>query len=1214
MSDQATVVKEIQAKFTANITDYRSKMRQLAGVVTEMTRNLEVAQRTASSAMASPSASTQKLGMELDATARKLQGQKDRFDSLSRTGERYAQQMDQLQAKLNGMTDAYHAIQSAASTIDLSTPIQKQADSARMALSELDTEIDQLKYTIANARTIGLGGHDYLSVSDQLAGQLSDLQQRTFAKNGTVHIGIEVGEAKQRLIELEAEAEQAEAKFRKLQSAIGAIGEANLGYASAKGLEQLRAEINSTTEKLGGLGDRLNDASTRAERLSDGMRHTSSVMNQQAGSLSRASQMADGLKNALSRVGNAAKSGLAGVKSRIAGIGSSAQNSAFGVNNLWNAIKRLAVVGFALKLTHSLFGRLRTIVSGYLETNEVAAASIERLKRGLADALAPAINVTINLLNRIMPYVVGIADAVASLITNIFGKGWTTISTGVQNTADAAGDAYNKVSDLADATKKAADEQQKYNKLIAGFDEITKLNKQNDTSGTGASGTGSNGVSSPAQTTAPAVEGIVGKLPGWLDDLAGKLAGIWDVFQKAWANKGEALIKAAKGALNALKTAAADVGNTFYDVFTDGTGQKWAESLLNLFRSQLGIVESIATAFDKAWKKGDNGKKLARSLFDMFTKVNNLIASINDSFSKAFSSGVGVSIWEHIIHIATNVNNIIGNIAENFQKAWEHGDAGVRIWKSILGVVDDVLAAIDRMTKATADWAKDLDLEPIVSALARLTEAIEPLVDTIANGFADAYEEILLPFGKWVVEKGAPKSIDAVTTAVNGMNEAIKTIGAKNLIVDAAIIFGVSKGIGAANKVLSAFSLSTVPTAVPDMTLYATLAIGIKLMTQGFSGLAAMLFGTDSEKEAARKKAENSGIWWTLGSGLADALNDAGDKINNWFNARKKDLKGYAEQWKKLGSNLGSFAVSVKNTSVEWWKNVKKWWKARAGNAGDFLTSVKDQSKDWWNNVKNWWSGKVGSVSDFKTTVKDQSKTWWQNTKAWWSGKVGNVQNFLTSVKDQSRTWWQNTKSWWQSRVGSVASFTVNVKNDAVTWWNNVKSWWSQRAGELWTSLNIKLPRINWHWNNIVGGFSLPVFDGISWNAKGGILDGAQLFGAMGNTLLGGGEAGREAVLPLDRNTEWMDQIADKVAERMYEAPDPVYSILPTSGSNPSDLTELLTLLRELRADVSAMRRDGNQPQPVTVNLDGRTITRNTVQHINRQAQATSVNPLSTYF
>ena len=60
----------------------------------------------------------------------------------------------------------------------------------------------------------------------------------------------------------------------------------------------------------------------------------------------------------------------------------------------------------------------------------------------------------------------------------------------------------------------------------------------------------------------------------------------------------------------------------------------------------------------------------------------------------------------------------------------------------------------------------------------------------------------------------------------------------------------------------------------------------------------------------------------------------------------------------------------------------------------------------------------------------------------------------------------------------------------------------------------------------------------VQWYAKGGILDGAQIFGRMGSSLLGGGEAGREAVLPLDRNTEWMDRIADRVVSRLGTSGD----------------------------------------------------------------------------
>ena len=49
----------------------------------------------------------------------------------------------------------------------------------------------------------------------------------------------------------------------------------------------------------------------------------------------------------------------------------------------------------------------------------------------------------------------------------------------------------------------------------------------------------------------------------------------------------------------------------------------------------------------------------------------------------------------------------------------------------------------------------------------------------------------------------------------------------------------------------------------------------------------------------------------------------------------------------------------------------------------------------------------------------------------------------------------------------------------------------------------------------IAGFGKLPSFK-VKWNAEGGILDKPTIFGQTGNTLLGGGEAGAEAIAPID--------------------------------------------------------------------------------------------------
>lgn len=65
-----------------------------------------------------------------------------------------------------------------------------------------------------------------------------------------------------------------------------------------------------------------------------------------------------------------------------------------------------------------------------------------------------------------------------------------------------------------------------------------------------------------------------------------------------------------------------------------------------------------------------------------------------------------------------------------------------------------------------------------------------------------------------------------------------------------------------------------------------------------------------------------------------------------------------------------------------------------------------------------------------------------------------------------------------------------------------------------------KLPKFKLPTVGVKGKFSLdppsvPKFT-IKWNAEGGILTKPTIFGAVGNTLLGGGEAGHEAIAPID--------------------------------------------------------------------------------------------------
>lgn len=355
-------------------------------------------------------------------------------------------------------------------------------------------------------------------------------------------------------------------------------------------------------------------------------------------------------------------------------------------------------------------------------------------------------------------------------------------------------EANNRAKESYEKQKKAAEDLK--NSLM-GFDEINVLDKDNSSDDGGYDKQAKKTFTPQATQPVPSVDGDAGNTGAGsggtgaklLDfstpisenggafkaakDLKKLLGELFKPMQDAWDKEGAKTIKAARYAWEQLKKAVEAVGRSFKSVWTNGTGETTVRNLLKLLQTMLNIVGDIARAFRKAWTDNGAGTKLIQSYFNALNKVLKLCNDIGNSFRRAFNSGVGVSIFSHLISIATNLNKTVGNLAGQFDKAWKSGGTGTKIFKDVLNIINDDLSALGKMSSATAKWAKSIDFGPLLKSIDVLLKSVRSINKDIWSGIEWGYKNVLLPLSKWTITQLAPNFIKALAAALKLVHTVI---------------------------------------------------------------------------------------------------------------------------------------------------------------------------------------------------------------------------------------------------------------------------------------------------------------------------------------------------------------------------------------------------------------------------------------------------------
>lgn len=192
-------------------------------------------------------------------------------------------------------------------------------------------------------------------------------------------------------------------------------------------------------------------------------------------------------------------------------------------------------------------------------------------------------------------------------------------------------------------------------------------------------------------------------------------------------------------------------------------------------------------------------------------------------------------------------------------------------------------------------------------------------------------------------------------------------------------------------------------------------------------------------------------------------------------------------------------------------------WNAILSFLSNLWASISSTAVSVWNGISSSISGAVNKISSVISTVFNTIKSVITNV---WNGIKNTTASVWNGIKSAIETPLNNAKSIVKSVIDTIKGFF----NFSISWPHIPMPHFSitPRGWGIGDLLKGKIPKL-----------------GIDWYAKAmnepRILDGAQIFGAMGGKLLGGGESGQEV---LYGRTQLMRDISTAVQEAKNEYKD----------------------------------------------------------------------------
>ena len=275
-------------------------------------------------------------------------------------------------------------------------------------------------------------------------------------------------------------------------------------------------------------------------------------------------------------------------------------------------------------------------------------------------------------------------------------------------------------------------------------------------------------------------------------------------------------------------------------------------------------------------------------------------------------------------------------------------------------------------------------------------------------------------------------------------------------------------------------------------------------------------------------------IWETIKSVIGEKIDAVKEKITTVTTAISNVASA---AWNAISSTASSLWEGIKGTigsKIDAAKEkVSTATSAITSVASSAWSSVSTTASSLWSTISSTVSSKISAarsaVSSATSTITSVASSAWSSVSSAASSKWESVRSTISSKLSSAKSTVSSLMSGITSTLSSgLSSALSTVTGKFSSIYSTISSKMSAARDAAGNAISALKSKFNFSWSlphlklphvSISGSFSInppsvPHF-GISWYKDGGILTRPTIFGAAGNNLLAGGEAGAEAVVPL---------------------------------------------------------------------------------------------------